>query len=113
MEASSTRTRRKCREMASVTLTLIFDDLELGTGLANIARLSFRLGELSMARQWLSDSEDCYSRAERFALNLSSAVEKRAAAERIFTLRLAIRETYRDCGTPDFDGTVLAGLITT
>lgn len=91
---------------------LIFDDIELGTGLARIAKLSFRVGEAAIARQWLSNAEECYSRAERLATNLSSADDIRTAAIGLNSLRLAIRETYRDSGTADLDATV-PGLITT
>lgn len=96
-------------KMVSVTLMLIFDDIDLGIGLARIARLSFRIGEFAMARQFLSDAEECCARAERFAANLS-AEDRRSATLSLYTLRFAI-EIYNHSGEMDISYTNLDGLV--
>jgi len=96
--------------MDSATLTLIFDDIQLGIGLARLANISFRLGELSMGREWLSDSEACHSRAERLAANLSCLDDKRTVGLDLNNLRLTIRQTYSNSRMSDLHTTNPLGL---
>ncbi|MEO8129202.1 MAG: hypothetical protein ABJF23_25825 [Bryobacteraceae bacterium] len=97
--------------MASGTIVLILDDVELGTRLARLAKISFRLGEYALGRQSLSDAGDCYSRAERLMANLSSAGDKRTATQSLRTLRLSIQETYVDVDNFNMCNPALARLM--
>ena len=96
--------------MTSVRLMLIFDDVELGIGLARIATLCLRLGDLLLARQSQSDAEDCLFRAESLRAGLAPE-EKTVAESSLRKLRNSILAISKTGTCTDFDvndGTLLA-----
>ena len=97
--------------MSSVLLVLILDDVELGAGLARMATLSFRLGEVAVGRQWQSDAEKCYERAQRLAAKLSSIEDQRSAAWSLGILYDSIHHMRRDRDfkVTDLHGVAVAG----
>lgn len=81
---------------------LICDDVELGMGLARIAMLSFRLGDMISTHQFRVDAEDCYVRAERFCVGISPD-EQEAAESKLKELRRSIVEISKTGDCTDLD----------
>ena len=82
--------------MPSSKLMLISDDIELGTGLARIAMLSWRLGERALTREYQRDAEDCYARAESLLAGLSSTVDQKSGRSKLEKLRVSILTISED-----------------
>jgi hypothetical protein len=82
--------------MSSTKLMLISDDIELATGLTRLAMLSSRLGEWTLAREYQSDAEGCYARAESLAAGLSSPDDQKAASSSLERLRVSIVAMFGD-----------------